>query len=262
MPTALRVSRNSRVYKGSRSCAAIVFLGDQSATPCHKFPESRSSLLAPESSDLTSSLATSRRRCPSVNRMRRLPICSRRTRFSSTKYSMMWCCRWFIQPAIEMTRKENGSRSARIAAGYHARQRLSCSEAKRFSFWTVRVSLRSALGIYRSASAVLMSSRPNSYARVIRSRLKVRGRVTSRSPAYARTEIHVFISYGPPVFVRQRVASLSRYSNATGVDLLFQRRLPVQYDDYGRLHDRRHGEEKPFSIACRVRRHEQWGERE
>src|SRR2546427_559970 len=32
---------------------------------------------------------------------------------------MTWCCRWFIQPAIETTRNENGSTPPRIAESYH-----------------------------------------------------------------------------------------------------------------------------------------------
>ena len=63
-------------------------------------------------------LSARRQRWLWVNRIRRLPICSRRTRFSST-----WCCRWSIQPAIETMRNENGSKPARI------RRSLSCRAA-------------------------------------------------------------------------------------------------------------------------------------
>src|SRR5262245_39524593 len=34
---------------------------------------------------------------------------------------MTACCRWFIQPEIETTRNEKGSKIALLAAGYHAR---------------------------------------------------------------------------------------------------------------------------------------------
>ena len=54
-------------------------------------------------------LAARRHRWLSVNRIRRFPICSRRTRFSSVRYSTTCCWCWFIQPATETTRKEMDS---------------------------------------------------------------------------------------------------------------------------------------------------------
>src|SRR5437667_4226889 len=66
--------------------------------------------------------------------MCRLPICSRRTRFSSSKYSTTSCCRRFIQPAIETTRNENGSKPARIAEGYHANDPVLSPSGRRFAF--------------------------------------------------------------------------------------------------------------------------------
>jgi hypothetical protein len=44
-------------------------------------------------------LAAKRRRWSSLNRNRRSPSCSRRTRFSSRRYSIVCCGRRFIQPA-------------------------------------------------------------------------------------------------------------------------------------------------------------------
>src|SRR5438093_10079927 len=67
--------------------------------------------------------------------MRRLPICSRRTRFSSSKYWTTSCCRWFIQPAIETTRNENGSKPAHIAEGYHANDPVLPLRAADSRFW-------------------------------------------------------------------------------------------------------------------------------
>jgi len=67
-------------------------------------------------------LAASWRRWLSVNRNRRSPICSRRTRFSSTRYSMTCCCRGFSQPATDTTGNENGSKPDRIGAAYDAHQ--------------------------------------------------------------------------------------------------------------------------------------------
>ncbi|PYR90043.1 MAG: hypothetical protein DMG19_06345 [Acidobacteria bacterium] len=47
---------------------------------------------------------------------------------------MTWCCRWFIQPAIETTRNENGSKTARIAAAYHAEDLVLPLAASRIEF--------------------------------------------------------------------------------------------------------------------------------
>ncbi len=44
------------------------------------------------------------RRWSSVSRRRRLPSCSRSTRFSSTRYSIVFCCPRWIHPATAMTR--------------------------------------------------------------------------------------------------------------------------------------------------------------
>src|SRR5207249_1923741 len=66
--------------------------------------------------------------------MCRLPICSRRTRFSSSKYSTTSCCRRLIQPAIETTRNENGSKPARSAEGYHANDPVLPPSGRRFAF--------------------------------------------------------------------------------------------------------------------------------
>jgi len=43
---------------------------------------------------------------------------SRKTRFSSIRYAMTFCWFWLIQPAIVVTRNENGSKDARIGRYY------------------------------------------------------------------------------------------------------------------------------------------------
>jgi hypothetical protein len=70
--------------------------------------------------------AARRRRCSSVNRMRRPFSCSLRTRFSSTRYSMT-CCWWRLtHPARGTSSSRNGESSAVIGRSYRATFRPLC----------------------------------------------------------------------------------------------------------------------------------------
>ena len=130
------------------SCLSVAFSGRpgvRNALPsyflainfrCHASNVSGVTIVAaPKLCDPTSRLSLARRhRWSSAKRSRCRPICARRTRFSSTRYSITRCCLRFNQPAKETTRNENGSRHVRIDAAYHAPNRGSVGQKTRIKF--------------------------------------------------------------------------------------------------------------------------------
>ena len=116
--------------------APIVLLRDEVSVPAKKRVgrDDYGDLAEPTPSDWLCSIGfarrASRRRCASLNR-RRFPLrCSRRTPFSSWRYSIISCCWRFTHPAKRSSRNCSGSG---VMAGRLARHRRQVSAVRKRS---------------------------------------------------------------------------------------------------------------------------------
>src|SRR5215467_4356258 len=62
----------------------------------------------------------------------RPPSCSRRTRFSSRRYSMARCCGWLIHPATAISMNRNGSRVLGVCKVHYPEPRVAMPETAPF----------------------------------------------------------------------------------------------------------------------------------